>query len=205
MIKKSVRKRVCLMIMMLIMGVSLHAQERRAGSVEAFFSPTYIAAKHLEFSSESAVDFNERLGWNFGLGYNINDYFAASMIFTNSNGTYRAQGKDSSGDLKSVTENMYSHTMTAEVTYHLFKGPLTPYLSANIGIAFIDTGVLDESVDYEKHYAYREMSYGAAAGLRYDFENVLYLKGGIGANVVNFNAEDTPLFTIYQLSVGARF
>ena len=205
MIKETVMKRVALVVMVFMMGISLHAKERRSGSVEAFFSPNYIAAKHLEFSSESTVDFNERLGWNFGLGYNINDYFAASMIFTNSNGTYTAQGKDSSGNLKSVSENMYSHTMTAEVTYHLLKGPLTPYLSANIGIAFIDTGVLDESVDYEKHYAYREMSYGAAAGLRYDFENVLYLKGGIGANVVNFNAEDTPLFTIYQLSVGARF
>ena len=171
------KKIVTGMLVLTLMGLSLHAAKLRSGQVEFYFAPQYIASKTLQFSEESTIDFHERLGWSFGLGYNIDEHFEGIMLFTNSNGSYNAKSKASDGISKTVSENMYSHTMTAEATYNILKGAFTPYLSANVGIAFIDTGVLDKGEDYEKHYSYRELSYGGSAGLRYDFEKTLYIKG----------------------------
>jgi len=97
---------------------------------------------------------------------------------------------------------------------------LTPYISGNFGVSFVDTGIKDgggyDSCYYDPFYGYvcgvyettktsTDFTYGASIGLRYDFENKLFVKGGMGVNVVNFDSKETPVFTTYQLTVGSIF
>lgn len=187
---------------------------------DVYFSPNYVASKTLSFDQDAQVDLNDRTGWSLGFGFNFTNYISADLVFSSSNGSYAVKSIDDTGAPVEYSNNMYSSSMMAGMTYNILKGPFTPYISANIGGTFVDTGIRDgggyESCYYDPWYGYvcgiyettkssTEFSYGAGAGLRYDLKNKLFLKAGVGVNVVGFNSNNTPLFTIYQLTVGSRF
>ena len=54
-------------------------------------------------------------------------------------------------------------------------------------------------------YTSTEFNYGAGAGLRYDFNRKLYIKGGINLNVIDISSSNTADFTTYQFTFGFMF
>jgi len=187
---------------------------------DVYFSPNYVTAKTLSFNNDVQVDLNERTGWSLGFGFNFTNHVSGDFVFSSSNGSYSVKTTDDKGQPLEYSNNMYSSSMLIGMTYNIIDGPFTPYISGNIGINFADTGINDgggyESCYYDPWYGYTcgiyettktstEFSYGGSVGLRYDLENQLFLKAGVGVNVVNFNSNNTPLFTIYQLTIGSRF
>ena len=209
-----------IVILLLAATSQLLADADREQAFDIYFSPNYIASKTLHFDNDVDVSLNDRSGWSFGVGFNFTNHVSADIIFSSSNGNYAVSTKNEKGEDIAYSTNMYSSAMTLGMTYNIIDGPFTPYISGNVGMSFVDTGVKDgggyESCYYDPWYGYTcgiyettktmvEFTYGASAGLRYDFENKLFVKGGVGVSVVNFNANNTPYFTVYQLSIGSRF
>jgi len=187
---------------------------------DVYFSPNYVAAKNLSFDQGAEVELNDRTGWRLGFGFNFTNHVSGDLVFSTGSGSYAVKTIDKEGKAIEYSNNMYSSSMMIGMTYNIIDGPFTPYISGNIGATFADTGIHDgggyESCYYDPWYGYTcgiykttktstEFSYGGSAGLRYDLENQLFLKAGVGVNVVNFNSDNTPLFTIYQLTIGSRF
>jgi len=216
----SYTKNMLKVVMLATMVSALHADTKREQHWDVYFSPNYVSAKTLSFDNDVQVDLNDRTGWSLGFGFNFTNHVSGDFVFSSGNGSYAVKTTDQDGNPVEYSNNMYSSTMSLGMTYNIIDGPLTPYLSANIGVTFADTGIRDgggyESCYYDPWYGYvcgiyettkttTELSYGGSVGLRYDLDNQLFLKAGIGVNVVNFSSNNTPLFTVYQLSIGSRF
>jgi len=199
----------------------LSAESDREGTWQFTFTPQYVASKSLSFGDKGNIDFNDRTGWGFGVGYNFINYVSLDLNFMSTNGSYNGSVNESNGTTSNYSGNMYSSSIDLALTYNILDDNFTPYISANVGSSFIDSGVPTGNfyggtcydpwygyyyscVDAETHTT-TKFHYGAGAGLRYDFENRLFIKGGVNANVLDFNSEQFPYFISYQLSIGTTF
>ena len=208
-----------LLILLLISPIS--ADSNREGAWQFSFTPQYIASKALSFGDNGDVDFNDRSGWGFGVGYNFTDYVSADLNFISSNGSYNGSVNESNGTVSKYSGNMYSSSVDLALTYNIIDDNFTPYLTANIGSSFMDSGVPTGNyyggTCYDPWYGYYyscvdaethtkvTFHYGAGAGLRYDFKNKLFVRGGVNVNVLDLNSEEFPYFMSYQLSIGTTF
>ncbi len=197
----------------------LVANVDREGRWQIYFSPNYVASKSLSFQDNTKLDLNDRTGWSFGIGYNFTNYVSADMTFSSGSGSYTVKSVDSNGDPVKYSNTMYSSSIALGVPYNIVDGPLTPYISGNIGSTFIDSGIVDSTVTgcwYDPWYGTvcgpitttkttTEFSYGGSIGVRYDFHNRLFIRGDVGLNVINLDSNDWADFTVYQLSIGSTF
>ena len=196
------------------------AESDREGTWQFSFTPHYTASKSLSFGDKGDIDFNDRSGWGFGVGYNFTNYVSLDLNFMSSNGSYNGSVNEDNGTVSNYSTNMYSSSIDLALTYNILDDNFTPYVSANVGSSFVDSGVPTGNyyggtcydpwygyypcVDAETHTTVK-FHYGAAVGLRYDFENRLFLKGGVNANVLDFNSDQLPYFVTYQVSIGTTF
>ncbi len=197
---------------------SAFAKDYRTQKSEVFFMPQFINGKKLEFKNDTAVDIKDRGGFAIGLGYNFDEHFEIAGVFSYTNSSYLATIKKDDGTLENVSRNLYTSTIAVEGTYNFFQGEFTPYISANIGFTYSDTGIsTNESseycyfdpwwgpVCYDETYTSTDLNYGASVGVRYDFQNSLYLKAGIGTQYVDYDSKASPYFTTYSITIGGRF
>ena len=204
------------LILLLIAPIS--ADSDREGTWQFQFTPQYVSSKTLSFDGKGTIDFNDRSGWGFGVGYNFTDYVSADLNFMSSNGSYNGSVNESNGTVSKYGGNMYSSSVDLSLTYNIIDDNFTPYITANIGSSFIDSGVPTgnyySGTCYDPWYGYYypcvdaethtkvAFHYGAGAGLRYDFKNRLFVRGGVNVNVLDLNSEQFPYFMSYQLSIG---
>ena len=189
---------------------------------EFFLVPQYTNELSLESSAGAKAHINERTSLGFGLGYNLNAHIELSVLFSSSNTHYTATliPEDDPANPVRGSANLYISTIDFGVTYNFLSTPFTPYVSANIGSSYIDSGIPTGEIGsgcwYDYWYGYictpvaithttTELNYGLGAGLRYDFNRKLYIKGGVTRNVIDFNSEHTPDFLSYQFFIGFMF
>ncbi len=220
MIRKKIGIASLLLLGLLTDSMANSAEDaKKAQKWEVYLSPNYIATKNLSFDGNTELDLNDRTGWGFGIGFNFTEYASADLLFSSSNGSYAVSSVDTNGVPINYNNNMYSSSVSLGMTYNIIDGPFTPYVSGNIGMTFMDSGVVDGSTTgcwYDPWLGEvcgtavstkttTEFSYGASVGVRYDFQNLLFVKGGVGLNVVDIDSNNTPYFTIYQLMIGSKF
>ena len=197
------------------------AESHRNQTWQFSFTPQYIASKSLTFGDKGNVDFNDRTGWGLAVGYNVSPYISLDLDFFSSNGSYSGNVNEANGSVTPYSSNMYSSSVDLSMTYNIIDDDFTPFVSAKIGSSFVDSGIstgnyyggtcYDPWSGYYYSCAYPEthtsvnFQYGAGAGLRYDFENRLFVKGGVEATVINLDSDQFPYFISYFLSVGSTF
>ncbi len=212
---------ITLFLLTCLMVWPASAESDREGAWQVTFTPQYVASRSLSFGDKGDIDFNDRSGWGFGIGYNFSTYVALDLTFMSTNGSYNGTANESNGSVTQYSGNMYSSSVDLALTYNIMDDDFTPYISANIGSSFIDSGVTTgnyyEGTCYDPWYGYwypcvdaqtyttTKFHYGAGAGLRYDFENRLFIKGGVNVNVLDFDSDQFPYFVTYQLSIGSTF
>ena len=205
----------------LLLVSPISAESDRDGTWQLTFTPQYIASKSLSFGDKGDVDFNDRSGWGFGVGYNVSPFVSLDLNFMSTNGSYNGSVNEANGTTSNYSGNMYSSSIDFAITYNILDDNFTPYISANAGSSFIDSGVNTGNIYggtcYDPWYGYYyscyqaethttvKFHYGAGVGLRYDFKNRLFIKGGVNANVLDFSSDQFPYFISYQLSVGTTF
>jgi hypothetical protein len=189
---------------------------------EFFLTPQFTNSKVLEFENGSNASINKRSSLGFGLGYNLNTHIEFSMIFATSNSNYTGTliPEDDPGNPVKVSSNLYTSSINLGVTYNFMSTPFTPYVSANIGSTYIDSGVPTGDITtgcwWDPWYGYictpiaqtytaTKFNYGVGVGLRYDFNRKLYVKGGVAKNIIDIGSKNTADFTSYQLFFGFMF
>ena len=185
-------------------------------------APQFTNSKLLQFDNGAEADINERSSLGFGFGYNFDHHIELSLLFAASNANYTGTriADDASNTPEKFTSNLYTSKMEFGFTYNLLRSAFTPYISANIGSTFIDSGIPTGNIGTvcwwdpwwgyicspsAQTYTSTEFNYGAGIGLRYDFNRKLYIKGGIATNIININSRNTADFTTYQFIFGFMF
>lgn len=212
-----------LFIVITLISFDVHAYtDSRAGKWEFFLAPQYTNSKILQFDNGAEADINARSSLGFGFGYNLNSNIELSLLFAASSANYTGTRiiDDGSDTPEKFTSNLYTSTISFGFTYNFLKSPLTPYLSANLGSTYIDSGIPSGKIItgcwWDPWYGYictpraqtytsTEFNYGASAGLRYDFNRKVYIKGGIGKNYIDIDSSNTAGFTAYQFIFGFMF
>lgn len=210
-----------ILVLLLLLVLPTLAESERSGRWQVSFTPQYISSQSLTFGTKGAVDFNDRSGWGFGVGYNFTEYFTLDLNFMSSSGSYNGHVNETNGTVSRYSGSMYSSSIDIAATYNIIDDDFTPYLSVNLGSSFVDSGIPTGNyyggTCYDPWYGYYypcygaethttvKFHYGAGAGLRYDFDNRLFLKGGVNLNVLDFDTDQFPYFISYQLSIGTAF
>lgn len=209
-------------------GTQAAFSDSRTGKWAFFLAPQISNSKLLQFENGAEADINKRSSLGLGFGYNVNHHVELTVLFSSSNSNYSGiriidntpeDPAVPNGPLK-FTSNLYTSTLDFGFTYNILSAPLTPYISANIGSTYIDSGIPTGDIvtgcwwdpwwgyicsPHAQTYASTVINYGAGIGLRYDFNRRLYIKGGVAKNYLDINSSNTPDFTSYQFVFGFMF
>jgi hypothetical protein len=196
--------------------------DSRVDKWEFFLAPQFTNSKVLQFEGGAEADINDQSSLGFGFGYNLNANIELDVLFSSSNANYTitAIPENPSDDPIKSSTSLYTSTISFGFTYNLVKGPFTPYVSANLGYTYIDSGIPTGNIGnvcyWYPYYGYvcgpvaetytsTEFNYGAGIGLRYDFNRKLYIKGDVSQNYLDINSSNTPDFTTYRFIFGFMF
>lgn len=207
---------LAIILLSILASTSSFADAKRAGTWQLSLTPQFTSSQKLNYENGDFIDLASRTGWGFGVGYNFSEYVSLDLNFNSSNGSYNAQVHDVNGTAQNFSSNLYSSSVDLALTYNIIDGPFTPYLTANVGSTFVDSGVATGNIYwgcgyyyycgyYTETYTAVRVNLGAGLGVRYDFENMLYVKGGINSYIVDYDSTNTPYFINYQLTVGVKF
>ena len=214
------------LIFLLISLTSLNAQaafnDSRVEKWEFYLAPKLTNSKVLQFENGAEADINKRSSLAFGFGYNINAHIELSMEFGSSSANYTSTviPEDPAESPVKSTQSLYTSSLNLGFTYNVLSGPFTPFITASVGSTYIDSGIFTGNVGtgcwyypyvgyvcgpVAQTYTSTELNYGAALGLRYDFNRKLYMKGDVGKNYIDFGNSNTPDFTTYRFTFGFMF
>ncbi|NKF20782.1 outer membrane beta-barrel protein [Solimonas marina] len=154
------------------------------------------------------------VGLGFGLFYNVDAHWALGATFDWNQVDYDATIDGSRGGAH-MSGKTDVGILALDGTYYFNPGPVTPYLRAQIGMAFIDTDIPDGPPQgvcwYDPWWGYvcgsyvpthseSDVSYGAAMGLRWDVTRTFFVRGEAGQQWIDVGGDvgtyDTTVFRI---------
>lgn len=196
--------------------------DSRVEKWEFYLAPQVTEKKDIDFDNGATASLNQRSSIGFGIGYNLNAHIELTLDFATSSANYTStsipENTTENPDPVTNTHSLYSSSINLGFTYNLMKTPFTPYVSANLGSTYIDSGILTGDIGtgcwWYPYWGYvcgpvantftsTEFNYGAALGLRYDFNRKLFIKGQVGKNYLDVG--NTPDFTTYRFVFGFMF
>ncbi len=150
-------------------------------------------------TGDLTMKFDDAFVWGFGMGYNLNSHFTVRGEFTFGNPEYSIDFNNVSGRAEAFTQ-----TGKFNLDYNLIRGPVTPFITAGVGYFYIDSGIPSGSTEYwcwwDYWWGYVCEGYtpthtetwftaNAAAGIRWDINESLFLKASVGANWIGADAD----------------
>jgi opacity protein-like surface antigen len=145
----------------------------------------YQFSHDVSFQGGSTLSLDDDLGLGLNFGYRLNPRFEVNFTLDWNSFDYRGtlQSADNPGLSADVSGDMEWFVPRVNGSFNFLKGPLTPYVSAGIGWAFIDTNIPTGQVSvgcwwdpwygqictpYQPTLSTDELTYQAGAGLRWD-------------------------------------
>jgi len=113
----------------------------RCGGLELSLPIIYSTSSKIEGKHDTKVELNDDWGFGLGLGYNINEHFLVGGLFTWSNRGYEATYQKDDNTSGKYNGNMDSATLALNGTYNILKGNITPFVTAGVGMTWIDTNI----------------------------------------------------------------
>lgn len=200
---------------------SLSAASDRADRWEFLFQTRYMEAMDIDFDGGAKASVNDDLGWNIGLTYNVDEHLAVGFDMGWADAGYAGTRVDDNGDTQQVSGNLLTSSLNFNGIYYFSAKRFTPYAGASLGWTFVDTNIpIGPPVTtcwYDPFWGYicdtyvptkttTELTYGAVMGLRFDLNDKLFLKAGMGKQWIEFSsAADTTDFTTYHINIGVMF
>ncbi len=210
------------LILLSLVGFNAEATfyDSRIQKWEFYLAPQITNSKDIQFNNGAQASLNQRSSIGFGIGYNINSHIELSMDFSSSNSNYTSTSIPEDTSLQPVTNthSLYTSSINFGFTFNFLSTAFTPYVTANAGSTYIDSGILTGNIGtgcwwypywgyvcgpVAQTYTSTEFNYGAALGLRYDFNRKLYIKAQAGKNYLDTG--NTPDFTTYRFIFGFMF
>jgi opacity protein-like surface antigen len=220
-------KRAVILLLLLAVSSSLHAQRfnkqreysgLRDGTWEAALLIGNQGGLDVSGENGSSLDLDSELGWGFSLGWNLTSKWNFNYRFMLAKPGYTATIVPENTALPPQTlsydADRYSNQLNA--VFNFFDGPLTPYLQAGIGYTMLDSNVPSAPPDvacwWDPWYGYicfsdwetydtSGFSYNLGAGLRWDVNPALFLRGAYNREFYSGDRADFDFDTL-TLEVG---
>ena len=200
-----------------------NTESPRKGHWEVMLGPQYTLAKNLGFEGGTTAKIEDTVGFALQIGYNLNDHWNLAGMFSWSEPDYHALVQPVAGNpspARSTSGSLRTNTFGFAVTYHFLKGPLTPYVDANVAGTHVHTDIADGPPVFGCYWDpwYGQicggsqptksdtfLSYGVGGGLRWDINQVFFLRTGVRQQWIDFSHTGTPSFTVVKLDFGFKF
>jgi opacity protein-like surface antigen len=183
----------------------------RGGNWEIFLPIIYSDSTTVNGEGGSKVDINSDYGFGFGAGYNVNDNFQINGMFTWAYRSYNATAMNTDGTVgRQYSNYLDTSTLSLNGVFYLMQGNITPFISAGVGITYVDTNIPigsgSTSCWYDPWYGYicssyvptkteNDITYNAGIGIRFDIDRQFGMQFGYYKTYVNINkAQGTPDF-----------
>jgi opacity protein-like surface antigen len=145
----------------------------------------YEFSQNVDFEGGSTLDLDDDIGIALIFGYRINPRFEVGFSLDWNSVDYSGTLQSASfpGVSASINGDMEWFIPRVNGTFNFLEGPLTPYVSAGVGWAFIDTNIPTGQVQvgcwwdpwygqictpYQPSLSIDEFTYQAGAGVRWD-------------------------------------
>lgn len=196
--------------------------DSRVKKWEVYLAPQITNGKNIQYGNGAELNIEKDSSIGFGFGYNINAHIELALEFASGNANYTSTvvPEDPAESPQTTSSSLYTSTINFGFTYNFLSTPFTPYATANLGSTYIDSGVFTGNVGtgcwwypywgyycgpVAQTYTSTEFSYGAALGLRYDFNRKLYMKGEARKTYIDMGDGKTPDFDTFRFIVGIMF
>jgi len=214
-------RKLFVLLALVLFAVPALAQTRARKS-DFYFSPTFVNSQNYNFEGGATLQTDTGTGFGLGWHYNFDAHWALGVEFGWGYIDYRATvqpDRTNARDPVRVNGTMYTSNLKFAGTYNLASGPLTPFLTANFGWTYVDTGVPSGLPQndcwywgwyyycgtYTPTHATTKFSYGAGLGVRADIGRSFVLRGMVGQQYVDFASVSTAPWTMWRIDLGARF
>jgi opacity protein-like surface antigen len=205
---------------LLLIGSSAAAAEQRGRHWEGTLQLIGTSSESSNGEMGSGIDVDSEVGWGFGATYHFNPNFAVGFDGTFVRPKYTAVFNTDEDGLVSLRHRASIFNGHFNGTWNILKGDFTPYLQLGLGWTHVDSNIADGPpvtgcwwdpwwgyvcADFFSTYEDTRFSWGAGAGLRYDFDR-MFVKGSINRIELDAgsNAVD-PTFDMWKLEIGMRF
>jgi hypothetical protein len=199
------------------------AQEgARAQRWEVNVGTRYIEGKSVTFDNGATADIDDTWSFLVGSWYNVSPQlqFGGELGFANID--YRGNATPAVGNPAAglqVSGTGYTTSLIFGGTYNFFKAPLTPYISANAGWIYTDTGVPDGAANgcwwypwygyvcgtYTYTKTWTDFTYGWGLGVRWDVSRGVFLRAGAQQSWWSpGTSQSTPNFISYRAEIGFK-
>jgi len=187
----------------------------RGGTWDFFMPLSYSESATINGQGGSSVDLNADWGFGFGFGYNFNDHLQLNGLMAWSSRSYDAKVITDTGATQRYSNYLDISTLSLNGVYYMLNGDITPFVSAGVGITYVDTNIQDGPASgacwYDPWWGYvcssyvetkteNDISYNAGVGVRFDVNRQFGLQAGYYKTWIDISkASGTPDFDIWRL------
>lgn len=185
----------------------------RTQSWEFMVSVPYVASQSIDADGGSKVDINSSVGMGFGIGYNFDEKLAMSVDVAWNSPSFDAT--IASSDNPALEERrsngeMETSNWQINMRYHFMQGAFTPFVSGGLGWAYIDSNIASGPpefscwwdpwygnicYDYQPTYSDWRFSYNAAAGVRFDMNDSVFMRASVGMGWIDLSSGSQDITT----------
>jgi outer membrane protein assembly factor BamD len=194
----------------------------QAGQWEATVGISAAMSTDVEFEGGTTAEIDSGLGFTLGAGYHYTDHLRFGSSFTYDSKDYSADvAGDDSGELYAIEGSLDTMSLMFDVQYTFLTGPITPYVAAGLGWAWVDTNIATEPPEigcwwhpwwgyvctsWQDTRTVDGLAYEVGIGMRYNFSRALAADGAYRMRWMDFeNATSTPSFDTLQLNLVWKF
>jgi outer membrane protein assembly factor BamD len=203
-------------------GGQAPAMPMRDGRWEARLGLYSSGATDVDTENGPTVEVDSSSGFLLGVAYHYTDHlqFGANLSLDNKDYRVEVVGDDE-GESFEAKGSLDTMALMFDVAYNVLTGPLTPYVNAGVGYAWVDTNIATEPPTvgcwWHPWYGYvctswqdtksvDGFAYEVGAGVRWDINDAFSLDGGYTMRWIALDgAEGTPSFDGFLLNVGWKF
>ena len=206
----------------LIAAQTAVAQSSREGTWETRLGIAFQSSADMDFEGGTTADFDSDTGLRLGFGYHYTDHLEFGMNFGWGQTDYDAKiAGDEIGEIFGVNGEFEYFTFAGDVTYNFLTGPFSPFVVGAIGWSWIDTNIATGPPQtgcwwdpwwgyvcssFQDTKSLDGFTYQLGVGARYDFSRNFAVHGSYRVTWLDLdNAEGTPDFDGFELSVGWKF
>jgi opacity protein-like surface antigen len=218
----SLRARLLLLLCALGACTQASADERGPGW-EMGLDVIYQDAQAINFDGDSQVRLQTDYGISAWLGYRFNTHFDMQWTLDWNDIDYKSTLTSQSpfGLTANIDGTLESFTTRFVANYNILDRPLTPYVTAGIGWAFVDTNVPTGPPQsfcwwdpwwgpvcgaYQNTRSFDEFAYNLGVGARWDLGSAFTLRLAYEQHWIDFSkANSTPTFDQVKLGFAVRY
>jgi len=144
---------------MMLAATSLHAQLSdpelimgRAGSWDFSLPLIYSFEGTIDGEGGSKVEVKDDLGFGFGGAFNLTDRFSLGGFFNWNSRVYDATAVQDNGAPYEYNNRLETTTIGINASFFLLEGPVTPFVTGNVGYTFTDTNIQDGPTEVDCYW-----------------------------------------------------